>query len=478
MFPFLPQQVHVEETRLKFLHLYNEVDGWLKKRKEEDESGQYQTQLDSLGAFLKGALKRLQSLLETELAATGAGEVYRVCRAYDEYMVWLRRVWNYYRIRFDQRDNPATRGILKAADEVVWSCYAGTFEGVASGEHEIKRGSAPLPFIDDYYSPQAVMRDEPPPSLVSANVDTEVLVRLNAYLDKLPIPVISLPPYCINSPWRLVLLGHEVGHQVQADFLPERELEDKFGELVKGAVAEGGSAAASRWGSWSREVFADVYSVFQMGGAALRAVAELEMSDETAMLTKRSTYPQPWVRLSLMSLTARANGVEPFPAQLGFDPNRLMDESLLRESEPALWCQVREDLLLARKIAEAVGAKPLGDFGSLTELCHWDADRFSARGSVNAWKDALLGEGSPEPELTLPAARWVVCGSFAAWEELSVTVEDFGEQKEVQERLAERTLRMLAESREEATRSAEAEPDSVGLEDLGAEFAELLTLRT
>lgn len=71
---------------------------------------------------------------------------------------------------------------------------------------------------------------------------------------ELELPVIGLPLTWVETPWKLLFLGHEVGHKIQLDLV--QGLVPEFGGLL--AAAAGDQPAALRWKMWSQEIFADL----------------------------------------------------------------------------------------------------------------------------------------------------------------------------------------------------------------------------
>src|SRR5262249_34113269 len=137
-------------------------------------------------------------------------------------------------------------------------------------------------------------RNEPPQDLRS-DVDAEYLGEM---LREIPIPVVALPPGCVDEPWRLAYIAHEVGHHVQTDFLPKDELITKIGVLLQETVD-------TRWRPWSHEIFADLYSLLTLGPWALWALTEAVWGAPSRMLDDTNgRYPCPLVRLLLMKALA------------------------------------------------------------------------------------------------------------------------------------------------------------------------------
>ncbi len=313
----LSNRVRLKQTQREMEALSREILAWIKLRQDKDKLKQYQTQLLTLKDFLLKSLCDLGSALSGVSAGQDRGRVYAECRKFDKRLVVVRRVWEYFRGKFDQRDDPRLEEVLKSADEIVWSCYAGSFQSAANLT-SVNRQSAPLPYIQPRYSPEAHTRSDPPPDLKS-DVDLQFVKE---FLIDLPVPVLGLPPICVEAPWWLVFLGHEVGHHIQYDLLPNKALLEGFGPLLHTAAVDAdGQHDPKRWARWNEEIFADVFSILQLGPWATWAMAELEQADELSMLSGgRGRYPIPAVRIALLSHVAEELGASDPAAELRIKP--------------------------------------------------------------------------------------------------------------------------------------------------------------
>ena len=219
-------------------------------------------------------------------------------------IVWLRRVWFFFRDKYDQRNHPRAGELLRAADEVVWSCYNQVFESAELLGAALKQGPPPLPFVEARYSPAAY-----PPQFIPGDLQAEIDKYFKAqFLAQMPVPVVRLTPACVESPWWLIFVGHEVGHQIQHTVLPEKGLVKGYSDLIETTVQKQSSSddIAKLWAGWSEEVFADIFSVLVMGPQALRGILELELAGRDALTDFREpTYPPAAVRLALLAETVR-----------------------------------------------------------------------------------------------------------------------------------------------------------------------------
>ena len=215
----------------------------------------------------------------------------------DRRLAWLWRLWEFFRERFDQREDPSLGAVLRGADEVVWSCHRepfATLESVSAGAG----GAPPLPYVEAALTPEVFPHGLVPGSL-RRDVDAPFLKRA---LEQLPFAVVRVPASCVTAPWWLVHLGHEVGHVVDSLLLgyPSRAA------LVAALALD--ARATDDWTHWSGETFADLYAVLMHGQWALWALATAERDDEGGLTARRDSYPPPVVRLLTMAHACRRVG--------------------------------------------------------------------------------------------------------------------------------------------------------------------------
>jgi hypothetical protein len=480
MSQFLANQIRVDQARRQHTHLRGEIDLWVKKRRSKDIYQQYHTQLNVLEGVLLGALCRIEVAINQLPLHSSSTELYSACRILEKRVVWIRRVWDYYRKKFDQRDDPVLGSILAAADEVVWSCYAGVFQNATIQDKRIRQGAVPLPYIELLYSPHAIPRAEPPPDLKS-DIDAPFLQE---YLQHLPIPVVGLPASCIHDPWWLIYLGHEIGHHVQYDLLPDWQLIEYFGDLLQRVIgsntaSRGDERITQRWVNWGREIFADLFSILCMGPWALWTINELELANEGRMLIAKTLYPPPITRLALMHHVINELGLNPDIMQkvviaLTQDStitlNVLTLEQLDQLPSRAAGEQakaVAKDLMIAPKVAEAIVGFNIGVAGTLKQLCDWSTKAFEPYQTVSNLASALLQLNPPHPLRNLRGARLFASAAVAAWTSIA-TNPDADERSKRMAYLTVNIPPTIRDSRQEGTRAAPgymAEPDIEKLAD-------------
>jgi hypothetical protein len=414
-------QIRVAETRRELDRTRAAIGAWCEKWRRRDKARQFETPRRLLGEVLEQSLTLLASRLDALPGARSLGSTYQECARADRRLIWVRRLWQYYAAKFDQREDAQLGPVLAAADEVVWSCYAEAFQNARGAA---QRGPAPLPYIEPLYSAQATPRVDIPPDLRS-DVDREFFA---ACVEQLPIALVALPSQCVDAPWWLIFLGHEVGHHVQFDLLPPRRLLLPFGRALGATADQAVAGQGERWTRWSPEIFADAFSLHVLGPWAARAIAELETSDDLGMLTEtssgRSAYPAPWVRLNLLAALARALDPHDEVAASGL-PGRDLPAAPETAEGAALRQQAELAVQATPRIVEAiVNGSPEG-LGTFRQLCGWQPAFFSRGGVVDQWATALQGDPrSLVPDRSLPTPRLIVSGALAAWAQVSAIADD------------------------------------------------------
>ena len=470
----LASRVRIAESIAALDRLGREVRGWVLHRRARDTLSQYATPLTTLERTLLGAVGSLRKEAGALPPGLALGDLYAKAANLDGRAALVRKVLAWFQAKFDQRDradDPRLVAVLAAADEVVWSCWKEAFDSAAlSGRPVAERGPAPLPYIDPEGGAEAFVRDEPPTGLGASDADQ----ALGRFLVRLPVPVVRLPDACLDSPWWLSLLAHEVGHHLQYDLLADAALVAEVGEVVAGAVGDD-PAEAARWRGWSRELFADACALLALGPAAIRVTVQLELGGEAALLDARGRYPAPAVRLALLAAEADLLGLDPRPALAG-----LGDPAVLVATDPAGTGpatdplavrreRARADLAHVPEVAAALLEAPLGGLGPLPRLFRFKAADHGPAGRYARWADTIE-RGTAQPTPALRAAREAAAGAVLAWQRLAAIADD-GERDRALAGLAEDLPALLAASRPPGTRAGAGEGAP---RDLGAELAELV----
>lgn len=459
----LTNRIRIEQTSNTLETLQNEINNWLKRRRKKDTWQQYYTQLNTIEKVLNDCLGYFRAMLNSIVDSEPSSMVYMTCRSYDQSLLQLRRIWSYFQSKFDQRDDPVLAPVLGAADEIAWSCYTEVFRNITLdiNEREVIKHTTPLPYIESDYSPKAIPRDDIP-----GNFNTDLTLR--KYIQQLPVPIVSLPPLCIQEPWWLIYLGHEIGHHIQYDLAPNAALLSSFGRLLENVVLSksgNDNQQAARWRNWKEEIFADLCSVYSMGPWAVRAIVELELADDQSMLSiNRPRYPSAAVRLELLAHTVATLGMDRQVSLGNLRVSPLLDGPSVREKGFDLRQLARDDFRIIPSCVKALTTTPIIYEYRFGDLYNWDVTNFAPEGRVDNWKQELLGTGELYPSKILQESRMIISGAVSAWTSIC-TIKDTSQRKEAFSQLTQRLLPVLNASREEGVRgiNQEAEPDTRGL---------------
>jgi hypothetical protein len=455
----LTPALRVEASLHRLGCLRAEIFDWTQRRQKLDKRNQYVTQLASLRATLDSALERL-SAKACGFAPRSAAEAYDLCREFDDRLLVVRRLWRWFADKFDQRDVDQFAKTLSAADEVVWSIHAGIMRAVHDGDVP---APAPLPYFDELGAPEAVPRDEPPRDLRLTDYDE----ALQLILARLPIPVIGLGADTWEAPWELALLGHEVGHHLQYDLLPGRQLVESVGKAV--ASAAGGGETGAQWRWWSRELFADLSGLVTIGPSSLTALLPLEFGAERHMLDReRGRYPAPVVRLKVIAAMAGKLGLDVADALRGTASN---GQAPLGDAAPAqASALIRADLDQAPKVAAALVDCTVSGNDTLATLSGFSAREFALDGAIWQQADQLM-RNDEVVDTGIRAARDLASAGVVAWQRL-ITIADRTERDRRLAMLGAILVDSIIASAEEETRAVETTISEVSV---GFEVADILT---
>lgn len=453
-----PKRARLWHSLAELTRLRNDVAAWQDVRTGPDRLGSpYQGQFDSqLAAVLNevnGAIAEVETALKLDVGKSSTGELYARLTRCDRQLVWIRRAWDFFRAKFDQRDSVPLLRTLCAADEVLWSCYKLLFQKLGRA-----RPPAPLPYIELDYLPSAVLASQ---GHLIDREDAPTGGPLGDYFTTLPIPVLRLPPAAVTAPWVMALVAHELGHFVLPYLATDQTslLASCRQTMAKAVTAEGGTDAdRQRWNLWAPEVFADWFAVVNVGGAVAWSIAQYELTIDSRMRTARTFYPSPEVRLLLVAEIARAHGLTVFGNGVAANSDETLDHRV------------------ARRVALATTGSLDGFGATLAQLASFRRQEHEDEGPneafVTQWARALC-DGSPgqppknirHPRLLAAAAARACC--------VTSDIEDSTAQDEQNARIGRLAFDWIAACSELETRTAPGfEPPAPAGRDLKSRLME------
>ncbi|EIV93626.1 hypothetical protein [Frankia sp. QA3] len=423
------------------LQAHRDISGWLDARRGDDRFIRFGNHFRILDGVLGRMLAALAGRVDSLRELGDSGPSYDGCRSVETMLTVVRRTFDWYRERYDQRCDERLGPILLAADELVRSCWSQPFAAL-----RLAAPTGPLAYVDPRFNAFAVTRSSVPTPLRPPARTDAVDEAVRALLRELPIPVIALPEWATRQAWWLAPAAHETGHHVQRDLLPG--LPDRTRAELDRAVraAPGGDAElAAQWSGWQAEVFADAFSAVMIADAAAWAVDELEHAAPTrlaALSPPGHPYPPPLVRRALLGeLVRRVRGEGPAarhpapvvattavpapaaPASPAATPAGVLTsvaqaEAWLAETGAAgpAAAELRRHLAVVPAVAEALLTLPVGAT-TLLAAAGVDPAWFAPGGRIASWARALRSDPvpiSPHARRSRPAARLAVQAGVAA----------------------------------------------------------------
>ena len=110
------------QAKIELRRFSETVSDWQDRRTTDDPGnhGQHDSQIKAVTEQVDGAAQIIRAEIDgLDLKALSLGEVYAKCYQTERRVVWLWRVFEFFRSKFDQRDHERFKLLLQAADEVV-----------------------------------------------------------------------------------------------------------------------------------------------------------------------------------------------------------------------------------------------------------------------------------------------------------------------------------------------------------------------
>jgi hypothetical protein len=295
----------VQELRAKHAGIGDEFDRWLADAEPARPLRKHQSQILRLTEQLRGMAGRVTASIDT-LSLDG-DDVLAECRALQTRMLEVHRLWDYFRSKLNLRYLAWFRRYLSVADEFAWACYEPAQLAASNGGGDGLRGP-PLVYLSGDFSPFTYARHEEfEVEVVPDALDSKEFL---AFAAALPIPVVGVPWYQVSHLPDVVLIAHEVGHDVESDFALEETIKAHLAPVVESFEPFERLA----WETWLGEVWADLYGVLAAGPAFVSAMIDLLVTDPTQVAAEASmpspydVHPPAAIRVAVMTRALAETG--------------------------------------------------------------------------------------------------------------------------------------------------------------------------
>jgi hypothetical protein len=136
-------------------------------------------------------------------------------RNLEELVLGAYQVWEFFRSKLVQRREAEFQPSLRVMDEFAWLCYQPIRHVVWGDSPQCKE--PPLVYLNGGWSPFVVVRNN---AFRAEAVRRDLLksADFKIALSSLPFPVLGVPWCQVPHLPDALILGHEVGHAVEADF--------------------------------------------------------------------------------------------------------------------------------------------------------------------------------------------------------------------------------------------------------------------
>ena len=307
------------ELELKLASLQDELKSWCDRSEKEKLFEKHHTQVRALQAHLNGwhasITKRLAKYENAE------PDVYLTnCANAEKLILTEHRIWDYFRSKLIQREEDSFLPYLRAADEFVWSCYQPVLKIVYPDIVSSPAKQPPLVFFNGGISPFSLARGKPfQPEPVAGEI---LNINPDDYVTKLPIPVVGVPWDQVTHLPAVLVLGHEVGHIVEADF----GLKDGVERMLKHALEkrQADAARTQAWNEWRGEIFADLWGCLAGGPAFAGALIDFIAKGKQTICGEAKTapdwsrYPTDFLRVRIVLKVLELMGFDNTPAMVEY----------------------------------------------------------------------------------------------------------------------------------------------------------------
>jgi hypothetical protein len=299
------------ELRQKLESLESEFKHWRDKSEANNPLQKHHTQIRRVTYQLQGIQSAILNKLN-DLGKSQSEDILSQARELELDILEVHRIWEFFRSKFALRSVDWFNPYLVAADEFAWACYQVAQQSLKKGDlvrNDLKQ--PPLVFFNGGSSPYTLPRNL---TYEAENVPGEELrtSAANLILKELPIPVIGIPWFQVQHLPEALVIGHEVGHDVEEDF----QLTDRIESLLEEGMTSVHKERRPAWRAWLRETFADLYGNLATGPAFVESLLDFLATDKQFTETDRRTapawgdYPTDYLRILINLEVLKEQGFE------------------------------------------------------------------------------------------------------------------------------------------------------------------------
>lgn len=303
----------LNELNQKLDSLTDEFSYWRAKSQELKPLQKHNSQIHRVTLQLEGLKRGISKELDELSKSTGAKVLSRV-RKVERDILEVHRIWEFFRSKFVLRGVEWFSPYLIAADELAASAYSAAQENYDYQKVTKEALKAPpLVFFNGGSSPYTMPQSM---SYKAEAVAGEELQNVESWelLRALPIPVIGIPWFQVQHLPDILVIAHEVGHDVEKDF----QLTDTISALLDAVMEREEFPADHRkaWRAWLRESFADLYGNCVAGPAFVGSLLDFLATDTTSTqqdlrtAPKWGIYPPDYLRLLMNVKALKLQGFE------------------------------------------------------------------------------------------------------------------------------------------------------------------------
>jgi hypothetical protein len=233
--------------------LPTELDTWLKRAEADNVLEKNFSQIEALDHFMRTLCSLNEDVLSALDPAGEADAFLSGALNLIENVIKSHVIWDFFRDRLELRFVPQFQQSLLMTDLISYDCYTTVIDRAKALQIVPDQGfrEYPLTGLATGFSPATWPRGQRPQALQNHN---------------LPIPVIDLPWDHLVNPWELLIIAHEVGHDVDED------LGKLTGALIPLVVNQlemttTPTGRIVQWQAWTSEILADLVGILLTGPA-------------------------------------------------------------------------------------------------------------------------------------------------------------------------------------------------------------------